>query len=194
MAPAAVVTPNILTDPGFLFGAPIGSTLPTNTVAGGVFTDSWPVAWLPLGATAEGSTLGYQTTVEPISVAEFFDPVKYATTARSGSLSFALASFVLTNLKRALNGGTITSTGTGATTLNSYTLPTPGQEVRSMVGWESSDSTVRVVVLQALSSGNVEMQFAKAPNFARIPFEWSMELPAGGTQPFNIWTAGVARG
>ena len=193
MAPAAVVTPNLLVDPGWLFWAPLGSTLPTNTVAASVFSDAWPAAWLPLGATVEGSTFSYETSVEAMSVAELFDPVKYATVSRTGSLAFALASYTLTNLKRALNGGTITSTGSGATSMNSYTLPTPGSEVRSMIGWESSDSSVRLVVLQALSSGTVEMAFQKAPDFARIPMEWSMEVPSGASQPFQLYTAGAVR-
>lgn len=194
MAPPAVVTPNLLVDPGWLFWAPIGSAIPANTVAGSIFTDAWPVAWLPLGATVEGSTLTYETEVEAMSVAELFDPVKYSTTGRTGSFAMALASYTLTNLKRALNGGVITTTGTGATTLNSYALPTPGSEVRSMIGWESSDSTVRVVVLQSISSGSIEMAFQKAPDFASIPTTWNMEVPSGGNQPFNMYTAGVARG
>jgi hypothetical protein len=193
MAPLAVATPALLSDPGWLFRAPLGSTLPTHTVAGSVFTDAWPAAWLPLGATVEGSTFSYETTTEAMRVAELFDPVKYATTERTGSFAFALAEYSLTNLKIALNGGTITTTGTGATSLNTYTLPTPGQEVRSMIGWESADSTVRLVVLQALNSGTVEMAFQKAPDFARIPMEFQMEVPAGSSQPFNIWTAGIAR-
>lgn len=78
--------------------------------------------------------------------------------------------------------------------MNSFALPTPGQEVRAMLGWESSDSTVRIVVLQALSSGSVEMAFQKAPDFARIPLTFNMELPSGATQPFQIFTAGIARG
>jgi hypothetical protein len=193
MAPAAVVTPTLLSDPGWLFWAPLGSTIPTNTVAGSVFTDAWPVAWLPLGATTEGSTFSYETSVEAMSVAELFDPVKYATTERTGTMSFALANYSLTNLKRALNGGTITTTGSGATSMSSYALPTPGAEVRSMIGWESQDSTVRLVVLQALSSGTIEMAFQKAPDFTSIPFEWSLEVPSGSSQPFNLYTAGVAR-
>lgn len=194
MAPAAVATPNLLVDPGWLFWAPLGTSEPTHTVTGGVFSDAWPAAWLPLGATVEGSTFSYETTVEAMSVAEIFDPVKYATTGRTGSLAFALAQFSLTNLKRAMNGGTITTTGTGATTMNSYTLPTPGQETRAMLGWESSDSTVRIIILQALSSGTVEMAFQKAPDFTRIPFEFQMELPSGQSQPFKPYTAGVSRG
>jgi hypothetical protein len=194
MAPSAVATPNLLVDPGWLFWAPLASTLPANTVVASVFTDAWPVAWLPLGATVEGSTLAYEINVEAMSVAELFDPVKYATTGRTGSIAFALANWSLTNLKRALNGGVITVTGATTTTMSSYALPTPGQEVRAMIGWESSDSTVRVIVLQALSSGTIEMAFQKAPDFAQIPATFNMELPPGGSQPFNVYTAGLARG
>lgn len=193
MAPAAVAVPNLLVDPGWLFFAPLGTAIPTNTVTASKFTDAW-TTWLPLGATTEGSTLGYETTVEPMSVAEIFDPIKYSTTGRSGSIAFSLADWKLTNLKLALNGGVITTTGTAGTIMNSYALPTPGSEVRTMLGWESSDSTVRVIILQALSSGTVEMAFQKAPDFSRIPTTFNMEMPAGATQPFNVYTAGVARG
>src|SRR5688572_29213817 len=106
MAPPAILAPAVLTDPGYLFIAPLLSTLPTNTVAGSVFTDAWAAAWLPLGATEEGSTFSYETTVEPITVAEFFDPISYRTTGRAGSIAFNLANFGLSNYRRALNGGT----------------------------------------------------------------------------------------
>lgn len=192
--PAAVLTPNLLVDPGFLFWAPLGSTLPANTVTASKFSDAWPAAWLPLGATVEGSTFSYEVSTEAMRVAELFDPVRYATTERTGSLAFALADWSLTNLKRALNGGTITTTGSGATAMNSYSLPTPGNEVRAMVGWESADASVRLVVLQALSSGTVETAFQKAPDFAQIPLTFNFEVPSGATQPFNYYTAGIARG
>jgi hypothetical protein len=194
MPPAAVATPNLLVDPGWLFWAPLGTALPTNTVTASVFSDAWAGAWLPLGATVEGSTLSYESSVESMSVAEIFDPVKYATVSRSGSLAFALANWSLSNLKRALNGPALTVTGSGATTLSTLVLPTPGNEVRAMLGWESQDSTVRVIVYQALSSGTIEMAFQKAPDFAQIPFEFSMELPSGQTQPFAVFGAGVNRG
>src|SRR4051812_1898476 len=101
--PTGITTPNLLTDPGFLFWAPLATTIPANTVVGSKFTDSWPVGWLQLGATVEGSTLSYELTVEATTVAELFDPIKFPTTGRTGSLSFALAEFSMTNLKRAMN-------------------------------------------------------------------------------------------
>lgn len=195
MAPPAVAVPNVLTDPGHLWVAPLASTVPTNTVAGSVFTDSWPAAWLAVGATEEGSTFAYNTTVEPIKVAELFDPISYRTTDRAGTIAFSLADFTLTNYRRALNGGVAAlaaTSGTGATTLGTLEPPTPGAEVRCMVGWESLDSTLRLVCHQTLQGGEVSSAFAKAPAKALIPCTFQMEVPTAG-KPWTMWSAGVDR-
>ena len=188
-------TPNILTDPGYLFIAPLASTVPTNTVAGSVFTDSWDAAWISLGATEEGSTFAYSSTVEPITVAEFFDPISYRTTERSGSIAFNLADFTLSNYRRAINGGVAAlaaTSGTGATTLGTLEPPEPGEEVRCMIGWESLDSTVRLVAYQTLQGGEISTAFQRAPSKALIPCTFQMEVPASGT-PWTMWTAGEDR-
>jgi hypothetical protein len=111
MPQTPTATPLLATDPGFLFWAPLGSTEPTHAVTGSVFTDTWPAAWIRLGATEEGHTFNWQTSFDPVNVAELLDPVKYVTTGRTGSLAFALVDFHMNNVKRALNGGTITTTG-----------------------------------------------------------------------------------
>lgn len=195
MTIAAVATPKILTSPGYLFIAPLASTLPTNTVVGSVFTDSWDAAWLPLGATEDGSDFSYSSTVEAISVAEFFDPISYATTAREGKIAFNLASFGLSNYRRALNGGVaaLTATsGSGTTALYTLNPPTPGAEVRCMIGWESLDNTVRLVAHQVIQGGEVTSAFKKAPAYATIPCTFNMEVPAAG-QPWTMWGAGASR-
>jgi hypothetical protein len=186
-------TPTILSDPGFLFWAPLGSDEPDMTVVGSKFTDAWPVAWLPLGATEDGSTFSYEQTVEAIRVAELFDPIKYVQTENAGTLAFNLASFTMTNLKRAYNGGTITVTGSTTTTLTRLDPPDPADVVRAMVGWESLDGTARIIGRQALNSGAVANAFQKAPAYAVIPFNFNLERPAGDTS-FSLWGAGVARG
>ena len=192
--PGSTAVPTLLTDPGYLYIAPLLSTVPTNTVAGSVFTDSWPVAWLSLGATKEGSTFSYSSNVEAMSVAEFFDPIKYATTERNGNISFALANYTLHNLKRAMNGGVgaITPTGTGATTLGLFEPVAPGAEIRVMIGWESSDNTTRIVMRQTIQGGEMSSEFQKAPAFAGIPCTFNFEVPPSGAV-FSIWSAGVAR-
>jgi hypothetical protein len=193
--PGSTAVPTLLTDPGYLYAAPLLSANPTNTVAGSVFTDSWPAAWISLGATKEGSTFAYSTSVEAMSVAEFFDPIKYATTERAGSMAFTLANATLHNMKRAFNGGmgAITATsGTLATTLGTFEPVAPGSEVRIMLGWESLDNTTRIVMRQTIQGGEVSLEFQKAPAFAGIPCTFNFEVPAA-LAVFSVYSAGVAR-
>lgn len=191
--PVTITTPNILTDAGYLLWAALGVSEPTNTVVGSVFTDTWPVGWKVLGATEDGSEFTYESNIEAITVAEFFDPIRYATTERSGNFSFNLADYTLNNLSRAFNGGTITPvSGSGTTALNSYVPPTPGNEVRAQIGWESLDKTVRIVCYQTLQGGTVTSAFKKAPDKALIPCTFNFEVPSAGT-PWKMFTAGSAR-
>lgn len=191
--PLSTATPVILTDPGYLFWAPLATTEPTHAVAGSTFAaDPWPVAWIPLGATEDGSEFSYEINVEAITVAEFFDPIRYSTTERSGSFTFNLASWTLNNLKRAMNGGTITTTGTGVTTMSSYVPPAPGAEIRCMIGWESLDNTTRLICYQTINSTTVTSAFKKAPNIAVLPTQFNFEVPTSGI-PFKFYSAGTSR-
>jgi len=187
-----VPVPAIATDPGFLFWAPLGTTEPTNTVVGSVFTDAWPSGWIVLGSTEEGHSFSWSTSTETIEVAEILDPIKYVETGRTGSLSFALASITAANVKRALNGGTLTTTGTTTTTKVEYTPPALGASTRCMIGWESQDSTERLIAYQCYNTGTVEIARRKGAAKATLPIEYALEVPASGV-PFKYVTAGVAR-
>jgi hypothetical protein len=193
--PPAVSVPKLLTDPGFLWLAPLGTTEPTNTVTAGVFSDTIAATWLPLGATTEGSEFKYATKVEPIHVAELFDPVMYATTEREGSMAFALANWTLSNYRRAINGGiaALVPTGTSGSELTTLEPPDPGEEVRAMLLWESTDSTVRILLRQCLQGGEITSAFKKAPDIAAIPCTFNMEVPATGSKPWSMYGAGLAR-
>jgi hypothetical protein len=193
--PAAVATPVVLTDPGFLSISVLGTAAPTNTVTGGKFTDALPAAWLPLGATTEGSTFSYSSTVEAIRVAEFFDPIKFATTDRGGNIAFNLASWTLSNYRRALNGGVaaLVPTGTSGSELTVLEPPDPGTEVRAQILWESTDSTLRILLRQCLQGGEVSSAFQKAPTIAAIPCTFNMEVPTSGAKPWTMWSAGTTR-
>lgn len=193
----SVASPNVLTDPGMLWIAPLATAAPTNTVAGSVFTDDPAVAWIPLGATTEGSTFSYSTTVEAVRVAEFFDPIRWATTEREGNIAFNLADYTLSNYRRALNGGVaaLTATsGTGATSLFTLEPPDPGTEVRCMILWESTDRTLRLMLRQAIQGGEISSAYQKAPDLATIPCTFNMEVPTGGAKPWAMWSAGTTRG
>lgn len=187
-----VAVPSIATDPGILFWAPLGTPEPTHAVTGSAFSDTWPAAWKALGATDAGSNFKWKTSFDQIEVAEFLDPIKYVSTGREGSLAFALASINASNFKLALNGGNMTVTGTTTTTMTSYTPPAAGTEVRVMVGWESLDSTERLICYQVVNTGEVSLARKKGKDNATLPIEYSLEIPSSGI-PFKYITAGTAR-
>lgn len=193
MTTPATPTPVLLTDPGYLLWAPLASTTPPGTVAGSVFTDTWDVAWVNLGATLDGSEFKSSLSVEAVSVAEFFDPVKIVTTGRSASIGFSLASATAANLKKIYNGGTLVVAGSTTTTKTTYTPPAPGNETRAMIGWESLDHTVRLFLFQTINSGDITLSFKKAPSTTGLPCEFQCEVPASGI-PWQFMTAGASRG
>lgn len=191
--PGTIAAPNILQDPGYIFRAPLLSAEPANTVVGGKFTDTWPVAWTEMGATMDGSEFSYTMKLSAISVAEFLDPIRWATVERMGSLTFAMTNWALTNWAWATNGvsPTIVS-GTGLTQLNSLVPQTPGQEVRAMLGWESLDNTARIIMYQTINGTDIKSAFKKAPSIGSIPCVFNFEIPAS-TIPWKMYTAGTNR-
>jgi hypothetical protein len=195
MANATLATPNYLVDPGVLYFAVVGTPLPANTVGGSVFTDTWASAgaWVQLGMTETGSDIDINDTASPIAAAERREPLGYQITTRTTTITFSLKGYTASNLARAYNGATTAVTGTGATTLTKVSLPTPGAETRFMLGWESTDSTVRWVAYQCLNTGSKKMSFAKAPATALIPFTAMGELSSTYGQASDFWFAGANR-
>lgn len=158
--------------PGSLYIAVLGTDEPSD------LTTPWASVsanWIPLGYTDEGSTFNYSVDSENVEVAEELDPVAVALTSRELSLSFSLAEITATNLKRALNGGSIVS-GTGIVT---FEPPDLGEEVRTMLGWESEDHTERWVFRKALQVGSMEISRAKGAAKATISCEFKLERPSG---------------
>lgn len=191
--PAVAVPKNaIATGPGYLYIAPLATSLPANTVVGSVFTDTWPVGWSLLGVTKNGSEFDYTITTATVDAAEYFDPLQIVTTARAASMIMELMQVSATNLKNALNSGTLAVTGSGTTQLNAYTPPNPGSEVRTMMGWEAQDNTERLVFEQCFQTGALKIVRQKGANNATLPIQFDAELPASGF-PFRYWSAGTIR-
>jgi hypothetical protein len=192
--PAATVPKNAIAQgAGYLYWATLGSGLPANTVAGSVFTDAWPGAYFLLGVTKEGSEFGYDINVDQIEAAEYLDPLIYVTTGRVASIKFELMQVHATNMKRVINGGSLTTSGAGATLLSTYTPPAPGAEVRCMIGWEAQDNTERLVFEQAFQVGSLAVARKKGADNATLPVEFRGEVAASGF-PFQYFTAGTLRG
>jgi hypothetical protein len=198
MANATLVPPQVLNEPGVLYWAPPGTAEPTHTVAvgGQSFTDSWSNTWIPLGPTIEGMNFTYGTNLEPIRVAEFLDPVQQVATERNGSIGFALASITLANVKKAFNGGALTVVAATASAgqYQTYEPPAPTALTRAMIGWESTDSSTRIIIRRSLNAAELNIQARRGTDIASIPCEFRMETTAGSTvAPFVIVTAGTNR-
>jgi hypothetical protein len=193
--PGVVPQPQVLTDPGILWIAPIGTAEPTPVAAGSRFTDVMPAAFLLFGPTDEGSTFSDAVDTDTITVAEFLNAIRNVVTGRTSSLSFALASWTLSNYRRALNGGVaaIAPQGTAGSEVTSLEPPVEGSETRAMIMWESTDASLRLLGRQAFQTGEVSTDMKPAPDKALIPCEYAFEQPSTGLRPWKMWAAGSAR-
>lgn len=193
--PLSQATPLLLREPGFLFHAVLGSTLPPMVATASTYdADVWPVAWIPYGPTMEGSTFSNTQNVEPIRVAELFEAVAYSVTEVTTSIAFAVANYTLHNLRRAMNApAAAVTTASGATTTLSSKLDPPDPEtiVRCMIGWESLDHTMRMIGYQCINGGELQSSFGRG-TAASIASVWNFERPTA-TKAFSFWGAGVAR-
>ncbi len=178
---------------GYLYVSDLGISAPTNTVAGSVFTDTWPAGWNLFGVTREGHTLNFDIDTDAVEAAEYIDPLLNVVTGRTITAEFELMQIHLTNYRRAFNGGTKTPSGSGATLLTTYTLPAIGAEVRQQIGWESVDNTERWWGMQAFQTGSVGIQRQKGADNASLPLTYTFE-PDASSQPIYFAAAGVTRG
>lgn len=180
-----------LTGAGYLYRAPLASTAPTNTVVGSVFTDAWPVAWVPIGVTKDGHEFTWKPSTDKVEVAEYVLPLKITTTGVEAGVAFEIAEFTGKNFGFALNGGVVsTVSGTGATQLSKLAPPAVGAEVRYMIGWESEDATERAVYYQCFQSGELKVAHKPGADQATLTVEFTIEQPSSG-DPFNRYYAGT---
>lgn len=161
--------------PGYLYIAPLTTAEPVD------LTTAWGVGWTALGYTAEGSTQSYAPSYEDVTVAEELDPIDSVATGRVISVGFQLVELTAANLKIAMNGGTIT-TGTGLVT---FEPPDLGEEVQTMIGFESEDHLERWVWRQCKQVGTVETARRKGAEKAGIPADFRAYVPAAGGKPFK---------
>lgn len=158
-----------------------------------MFTDSWPAGWNALGITREGHVLNIEIEADAVEAAEYVDPLLNVVTGRTISAEMDLMQVSLTQFRRVFNGGTLSTSGSGATLLTTFTLPQIGQEVRCQLGWESTDGTERWWAMQVFNTGSVGINRQKGADNASLPVTFTME-PDGSSQPIYFASAGTVRG
>lgn len=169
--------------PGHLkIAASLSTTEPTD-LAG-----AWAAGWLDLGYTDDGSEFTVETKFEDVNVAEELDPAAILATARTITAAFALAEVTATNLKRVLNGGTITA-GSGCVF---YDPPVLGGEAYCMLGWESDAADERWIFRKAIQTDKVTVSRKKAPDKATFPASFRCIKPPS-LGPFRVIYVSPAR-
>ncbi|MFI5839455.1 hypothetical protein ACIA8K_07045 [Catenuloplanes sp. NPDC051500] len=192
MATTTIQPGQIKTGPGVIRWAPLGTAAPTVTAANGKLSVTWDPAWLQVGATESGMTYNESTSTEPIRVAESVYPVKIVTTEKSGTTSFTMSHISDVNWKLAMNGGTITITGSNGTKLSAYVPPLTGNEIRVQLAFLSLDDEELIWWPQVFNGGAVETTRGEISAKAGLPVEFAAELPdpAVLATPYKRWTAG----
>lgn len=165
----------VLAGPGLLYVAPVGTAEPTSASA------ALDAAFREVGYTTEGTTVTYEITSEAIEVAEEFDPIRYQTTGRNGTVSFAMAQSSISNLALALNQGAAVADNPGS----GIEPPEPGAEVRVMMVLQT-ETGARWIFRQLFNASSIEIAKKKSPNLSTIPVEFKMEKPTNKT-PFKVF-------
>ena len=191
MAVPTIQPGQIKTGPGRILYAPLGTAIPTFTAAAGKIGGTW-TDWVEVGATEEGMTYTESTDTSAVTVAESLYPVRNETTGKTSSIAFTMSHISDLNWKLAMNGGTITTSGTGPTKLNVYLPPLVGAEVRVMLGFLSRDEDEVLIWPQVFNGGSVETARSSFDTKAGLPVEFAAELPDPAVMltPYKRWTSG----
>ena len=175
---------NLNINAGTLYHAPLGSTKPTDLAT------AWAAAWIKVGGTKSGSTFKYELKTTGLYIAEFLDRVTTITTERNIMIGFDAAEETLATWKLAMNGGTVTTAVGGVVTIKPPLAN--AAPVKKMIGWESADATVRLIVDQAMQTEAWEIKHDKS-QYSSFPLMFIAEQIDETTEPFTVILA-AARG
>lgn len=169
--------------PGRLLIAPLGTAEPATHTA------AWPVGWVPMGYTDEGSVINYEVSTDNVEVAEELDVLARVTTGRDASVEFALAEITRRNLNIAFNGGVVLGDGLAFT----FEPPDLGNEARVMLGWDAyvnpAVNDLRMVFRQCLQGGSLGLENRKGATKSTISATFQLEKPATGLKILKIFGA-----
>lgn len=166
--------------PGKLYTAAVGSTEPTD------LTTAWAAAWTLAGYTDAGHTFTYTPSYENIEVAEELLPIAKVATGQEATLEFAFAELIAKNVQLALNGATVTSSGTGATAIDSVEpLAFGATETRIAIGWEASDASERWIFRKCIQTGAVAIARQRGAAKSTIPVQFALEPVSALIKPWK---------
>lgn len=169
------------------------ANLPTFTAAANAFTNTWDDMWVPVGFTDDGFEMTFDTTTTEITAAEQLEPLDTVETRKTGTAKFSMLQNSKFNIQRVLNGGTWTTTGSGATSVSKYTPGVVGSRKYSAVAWLSAAYDMSMVVYKTSQTGSTAFSARTIGTKRVLACNFSMATPSPtvSTAPWNLWVAGT---
>jgi len=192
VAIAPITSALIQTGPGRIRYAPLATAIPTITPTSSSYSAITWTNWLDLGSTDAGMTYTEATETADIRVAESKYPVRTVTTSKSSRIAFTAQEVSDLIWKLAMNGGTLTASGTTGTKQTEFSPPLADAEVRVMLSFVSNDNLEILVFPQVFQVGAVEFVRGDFETKAGLPMEFNAEIPSSGyTVPYKRFTTGA---
>jgi hypothetical protein len=167
---------------GHIYVGAVGATAPTD------LTTAWDTDdWTELGFTNEdGVTVSDSRELQDITVWQLMYPARKIITGRNFTVAFNLRQWNRATLVLAFGGGTITTTGTGASAVHTYTPPAAEFIDRRSLGVEWSDGSViyRLIVPRGMVTEDVETALQRG-DAAELPITFAVE-GEDGVQPYTL--------
>ena len=178
--PAGGTPSNVVLGPGRLYVAPIATVDPTSASA------VLPVAWIAVGYTDAGTTIGSAITSSPVEVAEEVDPIANLITSRVTTVTFAMAEATVGRLALAYGGGAaVPNNGTA------FGFPEPDAIVPVKIVWDSAETpgalNRRWIFRSCMPAGTIAIARQKAPNKATIPVTFNLSRAANGAGAVRVF-------
>jgi hypothetical protein len=168
---------DILIGPLKIFTAPLGTTLPVDTLAEDA---AWPAGWVQLAYTKESLKMSYEMEALEVEVEEAYSAVHRRKTKETLKFETVLAEFTTQNLAYAFDGTHTADTAPGASTEGLESFVAGGKRffTERLWGFEgklfSRDGAtavpVRLFVWRAVAETGGELEFGKA-QYSGIPLK-----------------------
>lgn len=192
MAIAPISSGLVQTGPGRIRFAPLLTAIPTITPTASKYTGITWTSWSDVGSTESGLTYTESTETADIRVAESKYPIRTVTTSKSSRVSFTANEVSDLIWKIAMNGGTLTASGTAGTKQTEYSPPLADAEVRVMLSFQSNLDDEILIFPQVFQVGSVEYVRGDFETKAGLSMEFNAEIPASGyVTPYKRFTTGA---
>ena len=187
----AVTAINLVAGPATVYGGAFGATEPAASAVG---TAPASATWTDFGGTDGGVKINIDLDYFVLEVDQITDRVGSRLQKREVTVETNLAEVTLTNLKTAINGGTITSTASNSSfdPLNDSSATQPNYTALIVDGWAplgtagaSASARRRFIIRKVLNTDAVGTEYKKDGQ-TFIPVKFTGHYVSGSIAPFAV--------